>query len=89
MLYRELTESDFAIIPAGEYPLGFIYRAVQARFPDLCDDSYLCSANCAPAGHTTQPEWMHAVRRALAHYQGSRRISIPRRGWRNFGEATS
>ncbi len=46
-----------------EHHLHIIYLAVKTEFPDLCDDNYLCSENCRN-GHN-QPEWNHAVRRAL------------------------
>ncbi len=63
VLYRFLIECEFRFIPDGEYTLSDIYRLVKTRFPELCDDTYLCSASCK-GGHN-QPEWKHGTRGAL------------------------
>ena len=62
-LYHNLCETCFAPIPHGRHHLQDIYRFVQNRYPELCDDSYLCAENCK-SGHNT-PEWQHRVRAAL------------------------
>ncbi len=62
-LYQRLMDSQFAFIGAGTFNLVEIYRTVKARYPELCDDTYLCSTNCK-SGYN-QPEWMHLVRTAL------------------------
>jgi hypothetical protein len=62
-LYQWLTYNKFNFMKPGEYPLQEIYRAVKAKLPPLCDDSYLCLENCLSGKN--QPEWMHIVRAAL------------------------
>ena len=42
-LRRFLVESEFRFVAAGEYALDDIYRLVKAKFPELCDDTVLCS----------------------------------------------
>jgi len=62
-LYGALVESSFNIVPVGQFHIQDIYRKVKGNYPTLCDDQYLCANNCS-SGHN-QPEWKHAVRRAL------------------------
>jgi hypothetical protein len=62
-LYGILMDSRFEFMGQGEVSLATIYSTVKARYPELCDDSYLCSVNCQ-SGHN-QPEWRHIVRTAL------------------------
>ena len=62
-LYQELKASRFGFLARGEHDVRAIYRIVKARYPRLCDDSFLCSQNCS-RGHE-QPEWQHVVRKAL------------------------
>lgn len=62
-LYHQLCETRFSFIPPGEYDIRDVYALVQDRFPELCDDSYLCSENCK-SGYNS-PEWKHKVRTAL------------------------
>lgn len=62
-LYRELRNTEFGFVPRGEHHLHDIYNHVKARYPHLCDDSFLCADNCS-RGHQ-QPEWRHTTRKAL------------------------
>ena len=62
-LYQHLQETQFSFAPRGRYHFHDIYSFVKEQYPELCDDSYLCSQNCKQ-GHNT-PEWQHRVRAAL------------------------
>lgn len=62
-LYSALTESRFSFVPIGRHSLQEVYAYVQERYPELCDESYLCSENCNN-GHNS-PEWKHRVRAAI------------------------
>jgi hypothetical protein len=62
-LYQHLMDTQFEFMGSGTFGLAEIYRTVKERYPELCDDTYLCSMNCK-SGHN-QPEWMHLVRTAL------------------------
>lgn len=62
-LYRELVESRFNFIGRGPRKINEIYESVQHRFPGLCDDDSPCLHMRNDA--MPQPEWKHAVRRAL------------------------
>lgn len=62
-LYTALTENKFSFVPQGRHNIKDVYLSVQDRFPELCDDSYLCSENCKN-GHNS-PEWKHRVRAAI------------------------
>jgi hypothetical protein len=62
-LYSILMDSRFEFMGLGEVLLATIYTTIKNRYPELCDDSYLCSVNCQ-SGHN-QPEWRHVVRTAL------------------------
>ena len=62
-LYRELVDSCFNFIERGTREINEIYDSVQHRFPALCDDGYPCLHYNHQGIH--QPEWKHAVRRAL------------------------
>ena len=73
-LYQQLRETQFAFVGRGEHHLRDVYRAVQAQFPELCDDSYLCAENCS-GGHN-QPEWQHTVRKALQSLKGTGVVSL-------------
>jgi hypothetical protein len=68
-LYQELRKTRFGFVPSGEHHLHEVYGAVKARYPSLCDDSFLCVDNCA-SGHQ-RPEWEHVVRRALQAEKGT------------------
>jgi HNH endonuclease len=63
-LYHKLTTSAFAFVPRGEHRLDDVYRAVQDRFPDLCDDTALCKQFCSNSTNKG-PEWQHRVRAVL------------------------
>jgi len=67
-LYQELRTARFGFVPPGEHHLHEVYEAVKARYPSLCDDSFLCADNCAGGHH--RPEWHHVVRRALQAEKG-------------------
>jgi hypothetical protein len=79
-LYDELVDTEFHVMPAGQFHIEDIYTKVKSNFSSLCDDSYLCIDNCG-RGHN-HPEWKHAVRRALDRLK---RISprVPK-GERNY-----
>lgn len=62
-LYRILVDARFEFIPRGEFHLREIYAIVKDRYPELCDDTYLCSTNCK-SGYNS-PEWKHVVRTGL------------------------
>lgn len=62
-LYRILVDARFEFIPRSEVHLREIYAIVKNRYPELCDDSYLCSTNCK-SGYNS-PEWKHVVRTGL------------------------
>jgi hypothetical protein len=62
-LYQLLGSSRFGFLARGQYQLAAIYHAVKARYPNCCDDTFLCSDNCSH-GHD-EPEWKHVVRKAL------------------------
>jgi hypothetical protein len=63
-LYRILMDTRFEFIPRGEIHLRGVYAIVKERYPELCDDSYLCSMNCK-SGYNS-PQWMHVVRTCLS-----------------------
>lgn len=61
-LQTTLTATEFACVPPGvQSTSDDIYPAVQATYPDLCDDDLRCDDVCANGAD--QPEWKHAVRR--------------------------
>ena len=62
-LCKELKDSSFNFIPRGFVTIQTIYELVQQRYPDLCDDDYLCSTHCRST--TNRPEWQHGVRSVL------------------------
>ncbi len=62
-LYKKLVESEFSFIPKGQHSLQDVYTFVKVKFPDLCDDSFLCAQNCR--GGSNAPEWQHVVRKSL------------------------
>ncbi len=59
-LYRNLNETELYFIPAGDYLLKDIYDQVKLKFPELCNDAYLCSQHCLSGNKA--PEWEHRVR---------------------------
>lgn len=62
-LYRELVDSRFQFIERGTIEINDIYDAVKREFGNLCDDEYPCTHRQNIG--LLQPEWKHAVRRAL------------------------
>lgn len=62
-LSRNLRDSGFDFLGYDPIQLTQIYELVQAQFPLLCDDNYLCIDNCRNGGN--QPEWKHSVRGTL------------------------
>ena len=56
-------DDRFSFVPGGEQDLHDVYNLVKHRYPDLCDDDFLCEMNCS-SGHN-RPEWEHEVRRVL------------------------
>src|SRR5437764_525409 len=62
-LYAELMALKFNFMPRGEHHLQDIHRAVQDRFPQLCNDTVLCIQSCTEGAEG--PEWQHRVRAAL------------------------
>jgi hypothetical protein len=62
-LYHILVDTRFEFIPRGEIHLRKVYAIVKERYPELCDDAYLCSTNCK-SGYNS-PEWRHVVRTGL------------------------
>lgn len=62
-LYQELLDSEFRFMSRGKHRVDGIYRVVKTRYPELCEDDYLCRDNCSQ-GHN-RPEWEHTVRKVL------------------------
>jgi len=62
-LYQNLIDSKFNFVSRGRHRITEIYDCVHLRYPDLCDDNYLCIENCQKG--VNQPEWKHIVRGAL------------------------
>jgi hypothetical protein len=62
-LSQALIESKFSFMPRGTFNTKTIYEVVQKRYPELCNDKYLCIEHCK-SGHN-QPEWKHRVRGVL------------------------
>ena len=66
-LTRNLRESEFDFIGHNPIQLAQIYELVQAQFPHVCDDNYLCINHCRNGQN--QPEWKHAVRSTLQDFK--------------------
>jgi hypothetical protein len=62
-LYQILHDTEFALMPRGTHQLQSIYHAVRSQLGHLCDDSFTCDESCQSG--KVEPEWHHAVRRAL------------------------
>jgi len=62
-LYQELIKGEFTFVPEGQHSLQEVYTFVKSKYPQLCDDHFLCSQNCS--GGSNAPEWQHVVRKAL------------------------
>jgi hypothetical protein len=61
--------SKFNFMPVGAHHLQEIHRAVQRRFPSLCDNTVLCKQTCTEG--TEGPEWQHRVRASLQALKSS------------------
>jgi hypothetical protein len=87
-LYRILMESHLEFLPRPEIHLREIYKEVRDRYPELCDDGYLCSTCCKDG--TNNPEWHHVVRAVLNNMKKvGLAASGNSRGVWLFGTATS
>lgn len=62
-LYQNLIDTRLSFVSKGRHHITEIYKCIRFRYPDLCDDNYLCSENCKSG--VRQPEWKHIVRGAL------------------------
>ena len=51
-LYRALMDRRLDFMPPGEHHIRRIYQTLTERHPELCDDSYLCSASCKVTVHS-------------------------------------
>jgi hypothetical protein len=63
-LYRTLNETELNFIAAGDYLLKDILDQVKKKFPELCNDTYLCIQHCLSGNKG--PEWEHRVRSYLS-----------------------
>jgi hypothetical protein len=66
-LYRVLRGRRFDFVPAGEQNLQAVFSFVRERYPELCNDEYLCSACHKKGSHV--PEWQNVVRGVLNHFR--------------------
>ena len=62
-LYQHLMHERFRFMGPGEHKLQDVYSSVKSRYPQLCDDAYLCRDSCSSGDD--QPEWKHTVRESL------------------------
>ncbi|MBN9122843.1 MAG: HNH endonuclease [Planctomycetes bacterium] len=81
-LYQLLMDARYEFMGVGEFALAEIYRTVKERYPELCDDSYLCKTNCQ-SGHN-HPEWMHRVRAALDQLKNRPGSGITKQARRHY-----
>ncbi|MDB5391935.1 MAG: hypothetical protein JWM11_7581 [Planctomycetaceae bacterium] len=63
LLYHNLSETRFSFVPRGQHHIRDVYAIVKVHYPELCDDTYLCSENCQSGANS--PEWKHKIRAAL------------------------
>ena len=63
-LYRNLNDTELNFIAAGDYLLKDILDRVKMKFPELCNDAYLCNQHCLSGNKG--PEWEHRVRSYLS-----------------------
>lgn len=63
-LYSKLVEAQFSFMGKGEFCLQKIYSTVKKKYPNLCDDNFMCDW-CCKDGNENDPEWHHRVRTAL------------------------
>ena len=81
LLYRQLRETELACVPPGFQDTSDVYDLVEAKYPELCDDSILCRDVCSTG--STQPEWKHRLRtvqQSLLEKDGSR-VKRLSKGW--------
>ena len=67
-----LLNNSFSFLPRGRLRLQDVYDYVEASYPSLCDNSYLCSSNCNSGND--EPEWHHSVRWALQSLKNDPRV---------------
>lgn len=65
-LHAALLANEFSFIAPGEYLTSEVHDLVQAHYPELCRDEFLCRYNCKNGGNS--PEWKHHVRRVLQQH---------------------
>ena len=63
-LYRNLAETELNFMAPGDYLLKEILDQVKMKFPELCNDAYLCIQHCLSG--SKGPEWEHRVRSYLS-----------------------
>jgi hypothetical protein len=79
-LSNNLHGNEMRIVGSGDHTMKEIYSAVKAFYPELCDDSVLCTHDGRPP---YRPEWHHVVRSVLQSLRNRGIISHPRRNcWR-------
>lgn len=62
-LYNELITSKMGFIPRGDQDVKLVYKLIRNKYPELCNDRYLCSKHHPPG--MDKPEWKHVVQAAL------------------------
>lgn len=58
-----LRDTELSFLSNDPIHIEDIYQDIQQRYPELCDDNYLCSDNCLSGNN--QPEWKHMVRSVI------------------------
>jgi hypothetical protein len=81
-LYENLIKEEFAFLGQGEFELRTIYSKVKDRYPDLCDDNFMC-IQCCKNGNKNDPEWHHRIRAALGSLKDAGR-NVKKGVARNF-----
>lgn len=78
-LANTLVDTRFRFIQRGVIHQEEIFSIIKARYPNLCDDSYL--SNMHRKGGGNEPEWQYVVKYMLkdsARYEnGVRKFPIP------------
>jgi hypothetical protein len=62
-LYKQLIQNELNFLPDGQIELKSIYKLVQAKYGELCDDNCLCEDICTQG--TQEAEWKHRVRTVI------------------------
>ena len=65
-IFREFLSGHFK---ACRVQFQDILAAVQAHFPELCDDQKVCVHE-----HANRPEWQHQVRHALDYMKNKQKL---------------